>query len=274
MAIANRDGAYDLGIVAMGVVFQGLPGAEIWGRLAGFLWYFLLFIAGVTSCVALASPAIAFLQDEFKMAAQEGRLLLIASLGFVPRRLPDDGVQLRRPRPSGTSGPAPSGLVVFATLEIILFVWVFGMPTSAWEELHHGADLRIPIGLQIHHEVRDSPRLFCCTCSWAGGGVTQAVPDLPDHNDRSHRRRTSLYALGGTPRRWRTSRIVVAQPCHHHIDRCWSRNAYLVQKGLRSRRPEMTRFADRFQVSQHGQPNVRSSPSCLVPHDCSVHRRS
>lgn len=139
-AIANA-GAYDLGIVAMGVVFQGLPGAEIWGRVAGFLWYFLLFIAGVTSCVALASPAIAFLQDEFRMARKRAAFL-IASLGFllgVYQMLEYNfGVLTEWDFWAGTFG-----LVVFATLEIILFVWVFGID-NAWQELHLGADLRIP----------------------------------------------------------------------------------------------------------------------------------
>jgi hypothetical protein len=34
-------------------------------------------------------------------------------------------------------------LVVFATIETLLFVWVFGM-NRAWEEIHQGADMRIP----------------------------------------------------------------------------------------------------------------------------------
>jgi SNF family Na+-dependent transporter len=141
MEIANR-GAYDLGIVAMGVVFQGLPGAEILGRLAGFLWYFLLFIAGVTSCVALASPAIAFLQDEFRIARKKAAWA-IAGLGLVLGLYQvvyyNYGVLSEWDFWAGTFG-----LVVFATLEILLFAWVFGID-KAWEELHHGAELRIPV---------------------------------------------------------------------------------------------------------------------------------
>lgn len=34
-------------------------------------------------------------------------------------------------------------LVLFATVETILFGWVFGME-RAWEEIHHGADITIP----------------------------------------------------------------------------------------------------------------------------------
>jgi len=35
------------------------------------------------------------------------------------------------------------GLVVFATVEIILFSWVFGVKRG-WEEMHLGADLKVP----------------------------------------------------------------------------------------------------------------------------------
>lgn len=34
-------------------------------------------------------------------------------------------------------------LVLFATIETILFAWVFGME-SAWDEIHKGADMRVP----------------------------------------------------------------------------------------------------------------------------------
>ena len=34
-------------------------------------------------------------------------------------------------------------LVLFGTVEVILFAWVFGMD-KAWEEIHHGADMAVP----------------------------------------------------------------------------------------------------------------------------------
>ena len=34
-------------------------------------------------------------------------------------------------------------LVVFATVETILFAWVFGID-KAWDEMHHGSMMRIP----------------------------------------------------------------------------------------------------------------------------------
>ena len=182
-----RAGSYDLGIVAMGVVFQGLPGAEIWGRLAGFLWYFLLFVAGVTSCVALASPAIAFLQDEFKMARKKAAYG-VASLGFLLGTYQmveyNFGAMTEWDYWAGTFG-----LVVFAALEIILFAWVFGID-KAWEELHFGADLKIP---KVYRFIMKWVTPACLGLLLVWWGVTQAVPtffiqDVPG----------SLYA-GGVP---------------------------------------------------------------------------
>ena len=45
------------------------------------------------------------------------------------------------------------GLVVFATIEIIIFSWIFGVK-KGWEEMHKGADLKVPRDLQVHPEVR------------------------------------------------------------------------------------------------------------------------
>ncbi len=162
-AIANS-GSYDLGIVAMGVVFQDLPGAAIWGRLAGFLWFFLLFIAGVTSCVALASPAIAFLQDEFNMARKKAAYI-IASIGFLlgvyQMMYYNFGVLNEWDFWAGTFG-----LVVFAALEIVLFVWVFGID-KAWEELHYGADLQIPRIYRFIMKYVTAPFLLFLLVKWS-----------------------------------------------------------------------------------------------------------
>lgn len=170
-AIANR-GAYDLGIVAMGVVFQGLPGPEILGRLAAFLWFFLLFIAGVTSSVALASPTIAFLQEELGFTRKKAVRLVGAlglGLGMFHVLFYHKGVHQEWDYWAGTFG-----LVVFATIEIILFSFIFGI-NRAWEELHHGADLRIP---RFYKPVMKwiTPLFLLTLLGW--WSITQAIPVL------------------------------------------------------------------------------------------------
>ena len=56
-----RSGVFNLGFVTMPAVLNKLP----LSGLLGFAWFFLLFLAGITSSISLAQPAVAFLEDEF-----------------------------------------------------------------------------------------------------------------------------------------------------------------------------------------------------------------
>ena len=138
--LATVAGTFDLGIVAMAVVFQSLPGPEIWGRLAGFTWFFLLFLAGITSSVALASPAMAFMQEEFgfrrtNVALGVGGLALF--LGLLNVVWYEGGFLDEWDYWAGTFG-----LVVLAFIEIWIIRLAFGAD-AFWKELHSGADLLI-----------------------------------------------------------------------------------------------------------------------------------
>jgi neurotransmitter:Na+ symporter, NSS family len=135
-------GSFDLGIVAMGVVFQNLPGGQAIGQLIAFMWFFLLFIAGITSSVALASPAMAFMQEEFGIRRRDvalgvGGVALV--LGFANIWWLRFGFLDEWDFWAGTFG-----LVVFAFVEVWIIRLAFGVD-EFWEELHHGADLRIPL---------------------------------------------------------------------------------------------------------------------------------
>jgi len=134
--IAN-EGAFNLGFQALPVIFQKIP----LGQILGAMWFFLLFIAGITSSVAMTSPAIAFLEDEFKwkrekavnivfsvMVACTVMVVAFFKFGFL------DELDFW----AGTFG-----LVVFATIEIIIFSWIFGVK-KGWEDMHLGADLKVP----------------------------------------------------------------------------------------------------------------------------------
>jgi NSS family neurotransmitter:Na+ symporter len=107
----------------------------------GFLWFGLLFLAGVTSSVSLAQPAIAFLEDEFDISRKRA-VLIFAAVTFALCNAAifflGKGVVDELDFWGGTFC-----LVLFATIEVILFGWIFGIE-KAWEEVHHGADMRIP----------------------------------------------------------------------------------------------------------------------------------
>lgn len=132
-----KSGLFNLGFVTMPLVLNKLPLSE----MLGFIWFFLLFLAGITSSVSLAQPAIAFLEDEFDITRKKA-VFIFTILTFI-LCLPgvlflSKGVVDELDFWGGTFC-----LVLFGTIEAILFSWVFGID-KAWEEVHHGADLRIP----------------------------------------------------------------------------------------------------------------------------------
>jgi SNF family Na+-dependent transporter len=132
-----QSGGFNLGFTAMPIIFQKLP----LGQIFGAMWFLLLFFAGITSSVALCSPAMAFLQDQMKMSRQKaaaivGAVLLVCGLPVV--LFLGHGFLDEMNFWAGTFG-----LVVFAAIEAILFAWVFGIK-KAWAEINEGADIRIP----------------------------------------------------------------------------------------------------------------------------------
>ena len=128
---------FDLGFVTMPMVLQKMA----YGQLFGFLWFFLLFVAGVTSSISLAYPAIAFMEDEFNVSRKEASVIfaVVTFMLCQPVIFFYGNSVLGEMDFWGTS----VCLVVFATIEAILFAWVFGMD-KAWSELHTGSDIRIP----------------------------------------------------------------------------------------------------------------------------------
>lgn len=132
-----KSGAFNLGFVTMPLIFGNMPFSEI----LSFFWFMLLFLAGLTSSVSLAQPAIAFIEDEFNMT-REKAVTIFAIATFVLCHgaifYLSKGVVDEMDFWGGTFC-----LVIFATLEVILFGWIFGIE-KAWEETHHGADMKIP----------------------------------------------------------------------------------------------------------------------------------
>lgn len=130
-------GAFDLGFQALPIVFQNIPV----GRLFGALWFLLLFFAGITSSVSLIQPTMAFFQEEFHLSRKQASWsigILLFILGQLPIFFLKNGVLDEMDFWFGTFG-----LVLFGTLELIVFVWLF-KPKNAWREITMGADIGIP----------------------------------------------------------------------------------------------------------------------------------
>jgi branched-subunit amino acid transport protein len=130
-----------------------------WGpivaKFAGFFWFGLLFFAGITSSLAMGTPWIGFLKDEFKVPQKKaalsfGLIVLIFGLPTVLGYVVDYDSQgkivfLTQPIFDEYDYWAGTvGLVFFALAETILFSWIFGIH-KGWEEINLGSDMKIPI---------------------------------------------------------------------------------------------------------------------------------
>jgi NSS family neurotransmitter:Na+ symporter len=128
------------------MAFQTMPYLfDQWGTLlatlAGLFWFGLLFFAGITSSLAMGTPWMGFMEDEFqwgrnKSAWSFGGLVLLMGLPTV--FFFNKGVFDEYDYWAGTVS-----LVIFALAESIIFSWRFGID-KAWTELNSGADIRIP----------------------------------------------------------------------------------------------------------------------------------
>ncbi len=132
-----KGGAFNLGFVSMPIIFQKLP----FGEFFGFIWFLLLFFAGITSSVAMGQPLIAFLQEEFNISRRRATLIIglgvFISTQFVVFFL-KHGFLDEMDYWAGTFG-----LVLFALFEIIIFAWIFGME-NGWAKITKGADIKVP----------------------------------------------------------------------------------------------------------------------------------
>ncbi len=154
-----RSGVFNLGFVTMPLVLNKLPLPIFFG----FVWFFLLFLAGVTSSISLAQPAVAFLEDEFNISRKKA-VFIFAVVAFILCQpaifFLKNGVVDELDFWGGTFF-----LVVFATIETILFAWVFGME-NAWDEIHKGADMRVPRIYKFIIRYITPVFLFCILGLW------------------------------------------------------------------------------------------------------------
>ncbi|NUQ81289.1 MAG: sodium-dependent transporter [Bacteroidetes bacterium] len=132
-----QGGSFNLGFVSMSVIFNHIE----FGPFFGFIWFFLLFFAGITSSVAMGQPIVTFLQEELKWSHRKSvTALLVLTVGCVIPVLlfSQYGYLDELDFWAGTFL-----LVLFGTIECILLAWVFGMDKT-WAEMNLGAAITIP----------------------------------------------------------------------------------------------------------------------------------
>lgn len=168
------------------MAFQTMPYLfEQWGgffsAMAGVMWFGLLFFAGITSSLAMGTPWMGFMQDEFGWKREKAAWsfgLFTTVLGLPTVFFYNEGVFGEYDYWAGTVS-----LVVFAMAEVILFSWIFGLD-KGWHEINMGADIKVP---EFYRFVIKyvTPLLLLVVfiasfCSPAGGDWAAAVAGLLD----------------------------------------------------------------------------------------------
>jgi NSS family neurotransmitter:Na+ symporter len=132
-----QGGAFNLGFVTMPYVFAQM-GA---GGIMGFLWFLLLFLAGITSSVSLIQPGVTFLKDELDVSHRKA-ITLVAALnlvvsGFLVFTIAW-GTLDEMDFWAGSVLPVASALIM-----IVLFSFFLGIDRG-FKEMHRGALLTVP----------------------------------------------------------------------------------------------------------------------------------
>ncbi len=137
-AAAVQTGSFGLGFKTLPVVFAHMPA----GNFIGALWFFMLFLAAITSSISMYQPTVAFVQEALGWDRKRS-IFLVALVG-----LSGGGWVVWFTKGSTALGTIDDWvgtflIVVLAAVQVICFAWVFGMKRGM-EEAHAGSHIRIP----------------------------------------------------------------------------------------------------------------------------------
>ena len=132
-------GGFGLGFQTLPVVFQQMGAA---GRWIGFAWFFLLFLAAITSSISMLQPAKAFVEETLGISS--GRAIALVSIicglgSFWVIWFSKDTVALD----TMDFWVGTFCIFLLATVQIISFGWIWGLEKGA-KEIDQGALIRIP----------------------------------------------------------------------------------------------------------------------------------
>jgi NSS family neurotransmitter:Na+ symporter len=134
---------FHVGFVVLPNVFDSMFG----GRVFGFMWFFMLFIAAIAASVSMLQPCIAFLEEGLGLKRRSSAALLglMAATGclFVLYFSKDS-----RALATFDFWGATVCMLLLALFQTILYGWVFGIERGN-VELHRGAQIRVPRFFQL-----------------------------------------------------------------------------------------------------------------------------
>jgi len=129
---------FSLGFVTLPMVFESMP----LGQLVGTVFFFLLFLAALTSSVSMLQPAIALLEEGLGL----NRRASVSLLGFVTLIGAGFVLYFSKDLVALDTLDFWAGtffIYILATFQVILFGWVLGIERG-YAEIQRGAEVRVP----------------------------------------------------------------------------------------------------------------------------------
>lgn len=136
-ATAIGGGTFKLGFVTLPLVFEYMP----MGNLIGFLWFFLLFLAAITSSLSMIQPAIAFFEEGLKISRRIS-IVFLAFISFSGTLLILYFSKDLTALDTFDFWIGTFAIFLFATIEVVLFGWIIGIK-KGMEEINTGAAVRL-----------------------------------------------------------------------------------------------------------------------------------
>ena len=130
-----QSGAFNLGFVSLPAIFASMPA----GQFLGFLWFFLLFFAGLTSSLFLTQTIVAFFEDDFGISRTKSVLITMGIIAISVLMV----VFVNQTLDEWDFWAGTIGIVFFGLMEVVIFMWVFG-GEKAWAEINRDGTIRIP----------------------------------------------------------------------------------------------------------------------------------
>ena len=135
---AGTFGTFGLGFNALPNVFAQMPG----GQIFGFLWFFMLFLAAITSSLSMLQPVMSFIEEGLGLnrigAACLLGILAAGGCSFVVYY--SEGLKALD---TIDFWVGTFLIVVLATVQSIVYGWVFGAE-KGHEEVNTGAAIKVP----------------------------------------------------------------------------------------------------------------------------------
>jgi SNF family Na+-dependent transporter len=134
-----QGGTFGLGFTTLPVVFAHMGS---WGNIMGAIWFFMLFLAAITSSISMYQPSLAFFQESLGWTRERATTLMVSICvfgSFLVMYYSRNGIFW-----STIDDWIGTFLIfVLAMVQIIAFSWIFGMERG-WQEAHQGSEIRIP----------------------------------------------------------------------------------------------------------------------------------